>query len=106
MLETPPQKHKCEHAVMQQGNPMEGALVAWDSEGKLAGEDTAESKGPAEAKKNIAAGIDTHKKTDVAGIVAHKKNPCCAKSSQSGRTIRNRDDHAPLHPSITIPSCR
>ena len=44
---------------------------------------------------------------DAAGIVTHKKNPCCAKSSQcqSGCTIRNRDDHAPLHPSITVPSC-
>ena len=80
---------------MPQGNPKEGALVAWDPGGKLAGEDTAESKGPAEAKKDTTAGID-----------AHKKNPCCAKSSQSGCTIRNRDDHAPLQPSIIVPSCR
>jgi len=105
MLETPLQKHECKHAVTQQGNLMEGALVAWDPEGKLAREDTAKSKGPAEAKKNITVGIDAHKKTDAAGIVTHKKNPCCAKSSQSGHTIRNRDDHTPLHLSITIPSC-
>ena len=79
MLETPLQKHEYKHAVTQQGNLMEGALVAWDPEGKLAREDTAESKGPAEAKKNITVGIDAHKTTDVAGIVTHKKNPCCAK---------------------------
>jgi len=111
MLEMLLQKHKCEHAMILQGNPKEGALVTWDPEGKLAGEDTAKSKGPAEAKKNIAAGINAHKKTNAASIIAYKKNPCCAKSSQSGHTIRNRDDQylctypLPSHPAIKEFTC-
>ena len=41
----------------------EGRLVTWDPGGKPAGEKIVETKGPIEANKNDAAGIDTHNKT-------------------------------------------
>jgi hypothetical protein len=65
-----------ERGTTPQGNPNEGALVAWDPGEKPAGEDTVDSKGPVEAM-GIAAGIDAPQRNVTPGIVTHKKIPGC-----------------------------
>ena len=51
-----------ERGTTPQGNPNEGALVAWDPGEKPAREDTVDLKGPVEAM-DIAAGIDARNET-------------------------------------------
>jgi len=97
-----------ERGTMPQGNPNEGALVAWDPGGRLpTGKRAPNPKGPVEAKKNIAQGIDAHNKTTQrASSPATRKIPDVQNKIESVCQHHREEPTTHFYPySITPSSC-